>query len=363
MTTIPARLTPHAPVTPYHLMEIDRVLSIANSRLAVLPGVESFEIAPMKGDAHHRECHTQIRANPLVASQHVEFRYCLPLHNSGCGGFNDLAWDLVGRAHQFLADSQLAKLGARARSAIEPIIAGAVGASIDPRLVAVGMSFEFAERTPRICADIEMLGNDLILAVERVVGLDVEHLEREVARSVRDHERRDAVRSRAINGRASGWIDQTALRLIDAAGLGRRQTIGMIANEGWVNLTFCGSGGEQFDATLHQADGVIIGWTMPRDRGWGLKHGDLIIWGKGMPDILRDSLTGRRVGEVFQNPELPADAVIAIVDETTSVDPECDGDDQTDGWLRLMLEIPIAEIDEGTGEPRGVWSAYAGGRP
>ena len=141
MTTVPARVTPHAPLTLFRL-ELDRVLNIANSRLAVLPGVESFEIAPMKGDAHHREYQTQIRANPLVALQPVEFRYSLPLHHSGCGGFN--AWDLVGRAYQFLADSQLAKLGARALSAIEPIIAGAAGVSIRPRLVAVGMSPEKA---------------------------------------------------------------------------------------------------------------------------------------------------------------------------------------------------------------------------
>lgn len=363
MRTVPARLTPRAPLTTYHLMELDRVLKIANSRLAVLPGVESFEIAPMKGDAHHREYHTQIRANSLIASQPVEFRYCLPLHHSGWGDFNDLAWDLVGRAHQFLADGELAKLGARARSAIEPIIAGAAGVSTSPRLVAVGISFEFAERTPRICADIEMLGNDLVLAVERVVGLDVEHLEREVARSVRDHERRDAVRSRAISAHASGWIDQTALRLIDAAGLGRRQTIEMIAREGWVNFTFCGNDGDDFDASLHLADGLIVGWTMPRDRGWSLKLGDLIVWGKGMPETLRSSLIGRGVGEIFQNPELPANAVIVLVEETTSVDPESDSDDQTDGWLRLMLEIPIAEIDEGTGEPRGVWLADVADRP
>lgn len=362
MTTGTTRLTPYAALSPDHKVKVDRVVEIVNSRIAVLPGVKAFEIAPMKGDALHRDLQTQIRADPVTGSSCVEFRYDIPMHRSGRGSLDDLAWDMLGRAHQFFAEGHFAELGARARSAVVPAMAEATGVSIPPRLIAVGISYEFAERKPNLCADIEMLGDDLALDVERAIGFDVEHLAREVTRFVGDHQRRDGARTRAAEARASGWIDQTALHLIDAAGLDRRTTIELIVRHGLVDLSFGGGHEDHFDATLVQANGVITGRALPRSRRWNLRHEDLIIWGKGMPDTLRDSLTGRRVGEVFQNPELPAGAVIGPVEEARSVDPNSDKDDETGGWLRLTLDVPVAEIDEATGEPRRTWSApYSGG--
>lgn len=125
--------------------------------------------------------------------------------------------------------------------------------------------------------------------------------------------------------------------------------------DGCLDLSFVDADGEQFVGTLHQSNGMIVGWLHSRDRRWRLKYGDLIVWGKGLPDTLRDSLTYRRVGEIIRHPELPSDAVIEIVDDVTSVDPELDDDEEMDGWMRLTLRITVAETDAASGLPRDTW--------
>jgi hypothetical protein len=46
-------------------------------------------------------------------------------------------------------------------------------------------------------------------------------------------------------------------------------------------------------------------------------------------------------------------------DEVTSVDPELDDLDQTAGWPRLMLDVPLTQIDRNTGRPREQWVKHA----
>lgn len=202
--------------------------------------------------------------------------------------------------------------------------------------------------------DLEMLGNDLKPGIERLTAHDLEHLARDVMWLVDAHRARVDAAVQARRARAIGWVTQAALRIVDAAGLDRRSTVEAVHAHGDVELSFVDPHGREFCANLLHIDGVIVGSIIPRDRRWNLRRDDLVVWGVGLPEVVREWLEGRRLGELFQNSELPEDAVIVSVAEVTSVDPDVDDDDEVDGWLRLKLEIPIVEIDEETGEPRAM---------
>lgn len=147
------RLSPQGIASPLREMELHEIVRILNSKLAVLPTIAEFEIAPARDDAHHREYLTQIRAVPQGDFASVEFRYEMKLADSGCAGFEDIAWDILGRTHRFHLDSPYAELGESARSAVESIVTAAAGGQLPPRLVAVGLAFDFHREHPLLTVD------------------------------------------------------------------------------------------------------------------------------------------------------------------------------------------------------------------
>ena len=48
-------LSPRAATAPSRELELNEILRILNSKLAGVPMVASFELAPMRDDAHHRQ--------------------------------------------------------------------------------------------------------------------------------------------------------------------------------------------------------------------------------------------------------------------------------------------------------------------
>lgn len=345
------RLTVPAAPTPAREIELSEILRIANARVAVLPWVTGFEVAPVRDDADNRRYQAQIRAIPVDEGTGVEVRYQMPLADSRGSGFGDRAWDLLNSTHRFYSGCEFARLGARAQAAIRAALE-TDGSAPTPRLVAVGIAFDFAYNEPRVTADVEMLGHDLTAGVERVSGGEVELLARSVMRLVESHERRHRARELAVAADAVGWIDETASRLIEAAALDPREAIGLVQKEGWIAFPVVRQEGCTIQATLLQFDGVIEGWAMPCDRRWSLKHNELILNADGIPNIVRDALPGRRLGTVFQNPELPANAIICHVEDAACIDPDDPDDEEVDGLLSLRLDVPTAEIDAASGLPR-----------
>lgn len=354
-----SRLSPRAVASQFRELELNEILRVLNSKLAVLPMVAGFEIAQSKGDARHREYLTQIRAAPLGGSASVEFRYAMKLDDSGRAGFEDVAWDILGCAHSHLVHRTYAELCEAARAAAERIVTAAAGGPLPPCLVAVGLAYDFHHEDPLLTADLEMLGNDLKPGIERITAQDLRCLARDVASLVDAHRARVEAAVQARSARSIGWVTQAALRIMDAARLGRRSTIEAVHAHGDVGLSFAGPDGRSFRANLLHTDGVIVGSIIPRDRRWNLRCDDLVVWGEGLPEVICASLEGRRLGELFQNRELPEDAVIVSVEEVTSVDPGYDDDDEVDGWLKLKLEVPMAEIDEDSGEAREAVTAIS----
>ena len=276
----------------------------------------------------------------------------MKLADAGCAGFEDIAWHILGRAHRHHADDPYADLGEAARRAVGPIMVAAAARPLPARLITVGLAYDLHHEEPLPTVDLEMLGNDLRIGVERTTSQDLKYVARDVAVLVKAHQARVDAADRARQARAVGWITQAALRIVDAAGVERRAAIETVHAHGDVGLSFIISDGREFHGNLRQDDGVIVGSIIPRDRRWNLRCDDLVVWGKGLPEVIRGSLEGRRLGELFQNRHLPEDAVIVSVEEVTSVDPDDDGDDEVDGWLRLELAVPRAEIDGETGKVR-----------
>lgn len=351
MTERNANVTRRPPLTPFRQMELAEILRIANSKVAALPWVAAFELAPARDHADRNLFHNraQIRAVPRTGSGEIEFRYDLPLSASGCASFEDRAWDLLDCAHRFHTDTHLADLGRRTRSRLEPLVAPTAGNAM-PTGLTIGVAFGFTLDEPNPCAELGMRGNDLEVGVERFMAEDAGQLARQVERAVESHRRRERAAFRAGAEGLSGWVDQAALRIIDAAGLDRRETFGWVRADGDVGVSFADGEGRRFGADLFEDDGVIRGWVRPSDRRWSLRYDELTIWGEGIPDAIVGSLIGRRVGSVFGSALLPEDARITTIQDVESVDDEDDEEDQTPGWLRLNLDIPRLGIGARTGD-------------
>lgn len=213
-----ARINVPAATPPFRATELAEVIRIANSKCAVLPWIEKFEVAPARDGADHRRYRTQIRAIPRHRAASVEFIYALPLADSGRVSFAELAWHVVGGAHRFRTERRHVDLAIRARTALEAVIRPTTSLRPSPSLIAVGVAFDLGHAEPCVTADLEMLGDDLTMSVTRITGDDVAPLERQALKAIDDHRRRIAVLRRTAADNVSGWIDQTAVRVI---GLGR----------------------------------------------------------------------------------------------------------------------------------------------
>ncbi|RSV17298.1 hypothetical protein CA236_11250 [Sphingomonas sp. ABOLG] len=352
----PPRITIPAAVTPFRAIELGEILRIANSKLAALPWVRAFEIALARETADTRRCQTQIRAVPKTRERRAEFRYALPLADSGCSGFADRAWDMLGLAHEFGTMRRHSDLVERALSSIEPIIRAAAEGPMPPKLASLGATFDFMNVEPGITADLEMLGHDLKMGIERITAPDLEPLQRQVSRAMDDHRRRIVARGRSDATGALGWIDHTALAILGHAHVPASEAIEVVAREGWVHISFSACGSEELHGTLIQLDGRIEGWIVPRSGGWSLKHRELTVRGARLPETLMNSLPGRSVGAVFANAALPGEAVIVSCGKPTAPDPDI-FDDDADDLVSLRLMVPACEIDGATGRPRTAGSS------
>ncbi len=325
--------------------EIEAILRIVNSKRAVLPQLGAFQMAPNKSDIDHRLYYTQIRAIPHLGPDRVEFRFAFPPPEDGPIGISCVAWQLLGSAHKFCQLDRYSHLGEELREAILPLLEVSAGLLFAPDLVAIGVTPGCDAGDTGLTADFEILGHDLVMGIHRLDATDPDRFRRQVDYLIKRHCKRVEVRSRADGARAIAWIDQTALRIIDATGLGRRESIERVMTDGELEASIDGPRGI-LDASILLFEGVCVGRVQPRDRSWNLKCGKMVIWGKGIPEVLRNSLTGRRLGQIVENHILPDAAMITRVDEVSQIDPDEDDDNACDGWLSLALEIPQFEIDE-----------------
>ena len=210
------------------------------------------------------------------------------------------------------------------------------------RLVAIGATPGYTEEHWKITVDVEMLGDDLTLGVERVCehamsgGMD--RLEERLQQLAAKHVARRRTLAEAKVAGASGWIDDAALRVLDVSGLGRSAAMEMLRLDRQVDFSFGGDDGYDLMGGVYWDDGVVRGYVENRERGntYRLEAQILTIESGRLPSTIKGSLVGRHLREVLEFGYVPGNALIVEARES--------GD-----WLYLTLEIGRSLIERAVG--------------
>jgi len=183
-----------------------------------------------------------------------------------------------------------------------------------------------------------MLGDDLTVDVDRVTDRDIDRLEEKVAELVAKHMARQKLWTLATASRACGWIDDVALRIMEASGLSCSEVIARLRGASDLDFYF-GGDGYDVSACLNWEDGVIRGHFRPLENDCDFGADLLTLLRSKALETDIASLPGRRFGDLYEQAFIPADALITAV--TTSHD-----------WLYVRLTVGISLIDDAAGSCR-----------
>lgn len=265
-----------------------------------------------------------------------EFRYPVPARSTGEGGLERHIANIVDAAVRTVKVAVgLRKWAGLLYEMGQAAIESATGGISPMRIVAVGITPEVAQGEISSTIDVEMLCCDLTTGVERVTGREPEEIERKLAKLVETHLERRRLLAQARVAGATGWIDEAALLVIDAAGLDRAEILALVRDRGDVEFSFGGPEGHDVRGALYWVDGVITGFAERRgaDGLYRLNGRTLTIETKGVPATILASITGRRLREVVDLAIIPASALIVDVTEA-------------DDLLYLDLEIARLPIED-----------------
>jgi hypothetical protein len=319
--------------------EIDYVVTAANAALpkTVLKKLGALSLAAASED-DAPSYFAQIRSEP-IGNSGCEFRFPLPARNTGRRDLDATVAELVDAALRFAkTGSKLRSYATLIREMAEEAIAPATGGIARMRVSAVGVTPHYSEGEIDTTIDIEMLGEDLTSGIERVTERDTDKLDGKLAKLVAKHlERRKALAQAKAVG-ATGWIDDAALRIINAAGFDLAEIVGMLRTQRDVEFSYGGEDGYDVSGALGWRDGVIDGFAERRYTG-GLFRLDgrvLTIETKGLLATVIADLVGRRLRDVIDLALIPENALIVDFSESGE-------------WLYLELEISRSPIEAALG--------------
>jgi hypothetical protein len=321
--------------------EIDYMLSAANAKLpkATLKKLGGLSLAPASED-DDSFYFAQIRSG-LIGKSGCEFRFSIPARDTGRRDLDTTIARLVGDAGWFAnVASGLRPVVSNILKMAEETIAPAIGGIARMRVVAIGMTPIDSRSDFKATIDVEMLGRDLTPGIERVTDDDTDRLNEKLAELVAKHLARRKLLAQAKVAGASGWVDDAALRIIDAAGFDRAEILGMMRTQREIEFSFGGKEGHDISGALYWQDGVIRSFAERRKRGatFGLEGSVLGIEAVGLPGTIIADMIGRRLREVVDLALIPKSAL--IVDFTES-----------EGWLYLELEIGRTTIETAVATP------------
>ena len=309
--------------------EIGYILSAANSALskATLKKLGGLSLAGARDDDDSSYV-AQIRSEQ-IGKPGCEFRFPLRARDTGRKSLDATVADLVGEAERFAkVASKLQPFVSMIRERAEEIVAPAIGGIARMRVVAIGITPFYPANDFQVTIDVAMIGDDLTLGIERVTENDIDLLEEKLAELVTKHVARRKLLAQAKVAGASGWVDDAALRVIDAAGFDRAEILGIMRTQRQIEFSFDGDEGYDVSGALYWEDGLIWSAAERRQRGanFGLNANVLTIEKVGLPETIITALIGRRLREVMDLALIPESALIIDVAESEE-------------WLYLELEI------------------------
>ncbi|MGP7795606.1 hypothetical protein [Sphingomonas sp. CLY1604] len=323
--------------------EIDLVIELATAAIpkAQMRKLGRLSYAPARDDDDF-SYFAEIRSEPIGASG-LEFRFPMPASEMGRNDPVDIAAEVADGAVQIaLGASRLRKVVGIVREIADDALRPAVGGIAEARIVAIGMTPDRAGGDAKVTVDVEMLGDDLTMNVERACEF-VEHggldrLEQRLQEFAAKHIARRALLARAKVSGTPGWIDDSASRILDHAGFDRGQAFGMLRSDRQVDFTFRGKNGHDTMGSVYWDDGVVRGYVedCSRGRAFRLEAKVLTIKCSCLPATIAASLVGRSLGELIEIDYIPGNALIIEAEEL--------GD-----RLQLRLEIGETSIKEAIG--------------
>jgi hypothetical protein len=320
--------------------EIDRVIAIATAAIpkAQMKKLGRLSFAQARDDDDH-SYFGQIRSEPLGACG-LEFRFPMPARETGHQDPEQVAAKLAESAVCIARESRgLKKFAALMREVVDEAIESAKGGIAELRVIALGVTPGRSAEQLKVTIDVEMLGDDLTTGIERVTELTdgggLDRLQERLKELCAKHVERRKALARAKVAGVSGWIDDSALRILDVSGLGRSAALAMLRLDRQVDFRFGGERGYELMGGVYWEDGVVCGYVESRERGkaFRLEAGVLTIESNQLPATIVASLVGRHLGGLIDIDFIPGNALITEVGESGE-------------WLYLRLEIGTTPIEE-----------------
>lgn len=313
--------------------EIETLLAIVNAPRAGLDKLSRFSLARAREDNAHGYF-AQIRAARKRSRSGFEFRFDVPAKNTGRQDPERTADRLVEAARLFAGLKGLKPYHDSLRRMVDEAIAPASGGLTPMRVAALGLTPSTGDAGFKVTVDVEMLGDDLILGIDRVSDCNDDRLEERLKELVARHVRREQLRCQALASRAVGWLDDAASLVLEAAGIQVPDAIARLRGGDDLEFCFGGEEGWDFTASLFWIDGVIRAYV--RELGvskWEYDSGLLKLHEPGIPEVALAALPGRRMKDLMKHPFIPADALITEV--------HTHGD-----WVWIELAIGSSLIDD-----------------
>lgn len=319
--------------------ELETIVALVNERRRGMKRLGEFSIAPARND-NDQSYFTQIRAIPSSGFDGCEFRFNLPAGEPGKEEPTAIADRILEAAASFTRLTGVAKYMRLVRTIVDEVIETAASGLYPFRVAAVGLTLDRYGGTPKVCVDFETIGRDLTIGIDRVVAHDIHYLETKLLERVTRHNRRGELKTLARASRAIGWIDEAALRILDASGLTRADAIARLRSAECIEFYFGGDEGYDQAAALYWEDGVIRGDVDDANNRWFFEGDQLKLLECRVPATLLTAWPGRRFGDVAEHFFVPADAIVTSVDH---------GDGN---WTYVDMVVGRILVDAETGLPR-----------
>lgn len=294
----------------------------------------TLSVAPRRhcDDAFNGLC---IRSEPLPAFGGAEFRL-----NTGSSTWEvparALAGNIAAAALRFQSSrDDVARIAMEARAVTDEIISSSSDVHLPAKLVAVSIVPAAKLDDFRTIVTVESLGDGLIIGPDTitVASSDNAKLREELETLLAAHARRTIMLARHRTSRSRGLIDQTAQRMMAAAGMDLAFALDRLERSSMLQFRFDDG---QMLGSLEWKEDVLTGEVNEPDNESYVWDGSFTFW-KRFSETVRTALIGRPLSTVAERPYLPVDAVIKDVWDF--------GDDGT----RLSLKIPTEPLpDVGT---------------